>query len=575
MASDRPLRILPDLEIAMRDGTILRADLYRPDDDLPYPVVLARTPYSKQLADPPRPWLRFAAAGYAVVVQDCRGCFRSEGQFAPFENETADGYDTIEWIAAQPWSTGRIGMYGTSYLGATQWLAAVGAPPHLTTIIPAFTASDYHDGWIYQGGALLHSFALGWALPFALRDAGRLDAPEAVRKRAAADLLEAIEHVRERLRRRPLVEVPELDRHGLAPYYREWLEHPEAGPFWERWSIEARHAQVVIPVLAFGGWYDMFLGGTIRNFLGMRQHGGSVIARGHQRVVIGGWQHGKPLFGPNPDPAFDFGAALTAFDHEALSLRWLDHWLKDVDNGVEDEPPVKLFTLGANTWRDADGWPLAGTEFVPYYLHSAGGANTTAGDGRLDREPPEQEPADFYLYDPRHPVPSHGGALFGTGGARDQGPVETNPAVLVYSSELLTEELEVTGPVTLTLYAASSARDTDFVAKLVDVYPDGRAMNLAENVVRARFRNSPRDPSPLEPGRVEKYRIDLYGISNLFKAGHRIRLEVSSSSFPRFDPNPNTGAEIAREREPVPALQTVHHDAGRASHLVLPLIPGR
>ena len=563
---DTPLHVIPDLAVPMRDGTVLRADLYRPEGDGPFPVVLARTPYNKQLADPARPWLRFASAGYAVVVQDCRGCFASEGRFVPFADEMDDGYDTVEWAAAQPWSTGRTGMFGTSYLGATQWLAAVAAPPHLTTIVPAMTAADFHDGWIYQSGAFMLSFALGWALPFALREVSRGDWPDERQREVSGRILRLMEHSRDTLSHGPRAEAAAVFReHGLVPFYEEWLDHPDFDDYWRKWSVEAQHHRVTIPVLAMSGWYDMFLGGTIRNFTGMRGHGGSEVARAHQRLVLGSWPHGKPLFGANPEPEIDFGpyASGPAADIDGLAVRWFDHWLKGVENGVDTEPPVRIFTLGRNRWRDASGWPLEGTTYVDWFLRS---------EGALETESPGEEPYDAFLYDPRNPVPTAGGGAFMNDGARDQRRVEERPDVLLYTSAPLTGDLEVTGPLTVTLWAASSAPDTDFTAKLVDVRPDGLAVNLADNIVRARYRNGRDHQDLIEPGEIYEYTIDLYGTSNLFRAGHRIRVEISSSNWPRFDANPNTGAAFGRSAHRVPAVQRIFHDATHPSCITLPVI---
>jgi putative CocE/NonD family hydrolase len=552
-----PVKFLPNgLEIPMRDGVILRADVWRPDDDEPHPVILARTPYNKQLADPPRPWLKFASNGYTVVVQDCRGRWASDGHFVPFQDEIDDGYDTVEWIAEQDWCIGRIGMYGTSYLAATQWLAAVGAPPHLTTIVPAFTASDYHDGWIYHSGALLHSFAIGWALPFELGALERSDVPPERRPEVAAQIRAMLSDIAATTSHFPLKDVPVFSENGLGSYYFEWLEHPDEDDYWRRWSIEQHHDRITIPVLSFGGWYDMFLRGTIRNFTGLS-------ANGNQRLVIGSWAHGKPLFGDNPDASISFGLAATGFDHEGLSLRWFDHWLKGEENGVmEDTPAVQYFTLGINRWESASEWPPPAGP-VEYYLRTG---------GRLSTEPPGEEPTDVFVYDPRNPVPTHGGPAYGNGGARDQRWLEERPDVLVYTSEPLTADLKVTGPVVVQLWAATSARDTDFTAKLVDVRPDGVAINLADGIVRARYRNSLARQEFVEPGEVYEYTIDLDATSNVFRAGHRIRLEISSSNWPRFDPNPNTGGPFGEDVEGSPALQTVHHSAGKPSHVRLPIL---
>lgn len=573
MGLEQPVRFRPDLDIPMRDGTVLRADLYRPESEGPLPVVLARTPYNKQLADPARPWLRFASAGYAVVVQDCRGCCASDGEFVPFRDEPADGYDTIEWIAGQPWSTGKIGMFGTSYLGATQWLAASAAPPHLTTIVPTFTASDYHDGWIYQSGAFLLSFALGWALPFALRDISRRNLPAHQAAHARERLLAAMTDIDRTRAHRPLTDAAPFAEYGLAGYYAEWLAHADDDAYWRQWRISDLHERITVPVLSMTGWYDMFMAGTIGNYLGMRRNGGSATARKNQRLVLGPWAHGKPLFGGNPDPQFDFGpfSAGSAIDVDGIALRWFDHWLRGIDNGVLDEAPAKVFTLGTNRWRDLSEWPPPSHD-LDLYLHSGGAANSSQGDGSLSTEPGGDETPDVFVYDPNRPVPTHGGRAFMNDGARDQRLIEQRADVLVYSSAPLSEEIEVTGHVSLTLWAATSAADTDFTAKLVDVFPDGRVMNLADNIIRARYRESLVRATPIAPGRAYEYRIDLSAISVVFAAGHQIGVEISSSNFPRFDANPNTGAPCAGESHAVSATQTIYHDGSHPSRITLPVI---
>ncbi len=570
----RSVKFTPNIGIPMRDGVVLRADLFRPDDDAAYPVVLARTPYGKQLADPPRPWLRFAAAGYNVVVQDCRGRFASDGVFYPFQDEMNDGYDTVEWVASQPWSTGSVGMFGTSYLGVTQWMAAAAAPPHLKTIVPIFTASDYHDGWIYQSGALLLAFALGWAMgSFATHALSRAGMPNEKRRGIADSLVDLADRHTRTMSHLPLADVPVLNDHGLAPYFRDWLDHPDEDDYWTRWDISRYHPTISIPVLAIGGWYDMFLGGTLKNYVGMREKSGAATAA-QQHLVIGPWNHSMPQFGANPSPEVKFGARSSggAIDLEGRAVRWFDRWLKEEDNGVTDEPPLTIFSLGANRWREASSWPLPDTRFVEFFFGSAGAANSAAGDGRLSTDAPGDEPPDVFLYNPRRPVPTRGGGSFGHGGAWDQREIEARADVLVYTSEPLADDLDVTGPVKVTLWASSTATDTDFTAKLVDVWPDGLAMNLADNIVRARYRESKSAPTLIEPGKPYEYTIDLYGISNVFKKGHRVRVEISSSNFPRFDRNPNTGGEFGRETELRSALQTVFHDATRPSRIRLPVV---
>lgn len=577
------LTIDRDVPVEMRDGTVLRADVYRPDTTERLPILLQRTPYDKNapritamLLNP----MRAASAGYAVVVQDVRGRFASDGEFYTFRDEPHDGYDTIAWAADQSWSSGKVGMCGLSYVGATQWLAAITTPPALAAMVPVVTASDYHEGWTYQGGAFELGFNASWTLSnLALATfVRRAKAGEAFPPGLQQHYFGLIDDMCQAFDTLPLAQMPLLKDHNLAPYYYDWLQHPSNDAYWQQWCIEAQHAKVTVPALNVGGWYDIFLGGTIRNYLGMRQHGGTPEARQHQRLLIGPWKHGVPLSSVSGDLAFGIMGESFAIDFEGLQLRWYDHWLKGMDNGVRADAPVRIFVMGTNVWRDEQEWPLARAQFTPYYLHSRGKANSLRGDGVLSPEAPGLEPPDRFLYDPRHPVPTRGGGLCCWAGALPQGaydqtPIEYREDVLVYTTPPLAEDTEVTGPVVVTLYAASTAVDTDFTAKLVDVHPSGFAQNLTDGIQRARYRNSTAHPEPIEPGTVYAYRIDLWATSNVFKAGHCIRLEISSSNFPRFDRNPNTGGNLATETELLPAIQTICHDGSHPSHVLLPLIP--
>ena len=570
-----------DIAIPMRDGAVLRADIYRPASPGPFPVLLQRTPYNKGsmmskalLLD-----LNLAATnGYAVVIQDCRGRFTSEGTFYPFREETADGYDTVEWCASQSWCNGKVGMFGNSYVGATQWLAAVGTPPHLAAIVPDLTASQYYDGWTYQGGALQLNFTTAWATNFTLADLGNTAKaiPGALDDRQ--QLTAVLDGAPGSLEYLPLKEFPALKRPGLAPCYYDWLAHPSNDEYWQEWSIENKYDQVHAAAFNLGGWYDIFLGGTLKNFTGMRERGGTSQARRGQKLLVGPWVHAPHVFSKPGQIAPGFGSSHGAVGIDGLLLRWFDYWLKGEENGVMDEPPVRLFIMGANTWRDETQWPPQDVEYVNFYLHSDGGANTLNGDGKLSAETSAEEPEDVFLYDPRNPVPTLGGALaggdFGVGdrGGLDQRPLEARQDVLVYSSTPLDRDTEVTGPISVTIYAASSAPDTDFTAKLVDVHPSGEAVNIADGIIRARYRESLATAKAIEPGKVYEYSIDLVATSNLFKTGHQIRLEVSSSNFPRFDRNPNTGEEVASEKELRPALQRIYHGGDLPSHVRLPIL---
>jgi putative CocE/NonD family hydrolase len=573
-----------DVAVPMRDGCVLRADLFRPDTPEKLPVIINRTPYNKAL---PMVFaltmdsIRAAAAGYNVLVQDCRGRFASDGVFNCFTDEARDGYDTIEWAARQPWSDGNVGMYGASYMGATQWLAASAAPPHLKCISPLITASDYHDGWTYQGGAFSLFFNVSWVMA-ALAPARLLrerDKSPGDREITAeiGSVIGSIDRMREKMDFLPLKEFP-MFRKG-APYFFDWLEHPRYDDYWSALCIEEHHPKINVPALNIGGWYDIFQGGTIRNYLGMRESGGDNARRG-QRLMMGPWHHAVPL--ANLVGSVDFGlqSSPVSVDIDGIQLRWFDHWLKGRKDALDAIAPVRLFTMGTNQWRDEKEWPVPGTDFRRFYLHSRGRANGATGDGALSTDHPQSEPADVYLYNPMDPAPTMGGGLCCypgalQGGAWDQRPVEGRSDVLVYSTEPLEDDLEVTGPVKLVLYASSSTPDTDFTAKLVDVEPCGFARNLTDGILRARYRESFAHEKMLKPDEIAEFTIDMWSTSNVFRKGHRIRLEVSSSNFPRFDRNPNTGHELFADSQTRPAVQTVMHNRGFASHLVLPVIPQR
>jgi putative CocE/NonD family hydrolase len=575
-----------DVPAAMRDGTILRSNIFTPTGSGPYPVLLMRLPYNKDVAQTyvyASPEF-YASHCYIVVIQDVRGQYKSDGFFYTFLHEAEDGYDSIEWAAALPKSSGKVGMYGFSYVGATQWLPATLRPPHLTAISPAMTGEDYYDGWTYEGGALDQSFAEDWPM-------GSI-ANSAVRRYPDGAALDAeMNQARKDEFTKwywflPLKDFPPLHPEDprVAPYFFDWLKHPSYDSYWQRWNIRERWNQVTVPALNFEGWYDIFIKGGIENFKGMQKHGGTQVARKGQQLVVGPWTHG----GWNPKVGqLDFGPGAVNPIND-LQVRWFDYWLKGIDNGVDRDPKVRVFVMGANKWRTADTWPIPGTEYRKYYLHSQGEANTASGDGWLSTRKPEgdddrgrrsrrsaQEAAsDSYTYDPRDPVPSVGGRFQASvpGGPYDQRPVLERPDVLVYTSAPLEKDVEVTGPITVTLYASSSAKDTDFVAKLDDVYPDGTSMLIELGVQRARYRESLSKPSLIKPGRIYKYTITVWPTSNLFKAGHQIRLEITSSNFPMWDRNPNTGHAFAQDAEMKIADQVVYHDEDHPSSITLPIV---
>ena len=580
MAGPVSLHVETDVPVPMRDGTTLYADIYRPDGPGPFPVILQRTPYDKTapLSMNPLDPLKSARNGYAAVIQDTRGRYSSEGEFYCFRDEINDGYDTVEWAASQPWSTGKVGMYGASYVGATQWLAALARPPHLTTIVPNVTASNYHEGWTYQGGAFELGFNMSWTLgSLTLANLRNIASKKTIPPDGGQKLIQAVDSMESSFLSLPLKEFPHL-KDGLADYYYDWLAHPDYDDYWKQICIEENHSRLDVPAYNIGGWYDIFLGGSIRNYLGMKKEGATESARSGQRLLIGPWQHsakGTSLVGSH---YFGVAADALAIDLDGIHFKWFDYWLKGINNGVLDEPPVRIFVMGDNAWRYEQEWPLARAQATRYYFHSQGRANSVNGNGSLSTQPPGEEAPDAFLYNPSDPVPTRGGALccnpyFMANGAFEQGEIELREDVLVYSTPPMEREVEVTGPITVTLWATTSTTDTDFTAKLVDVCDHGCARNLTDGIIRARYRESASSPSPVEPGRVYEYTIDLWATSNVFKQGHRIRVEVSSSNFPRFDRNPNTGKPIADEGELKPALQTILHNSQHPSHITLPIVP--
>ena len=550
-----------------RDGVTLRADIYRPGAEGKYPVLLTRTPYNKDAT------ARFgqlgAARGFMVVVQDVRGRFTSEGEWYPFRHETDDGYDTIEWAAALPNSDGRVGMFSGSYVGATQVLAAIGHPPHLAGICPIVTASNYHENWTYQGGAFEQWFNESWTSSLAFDTLNRQIKQETNARVGSAVLP---------LKKYPVFNIDSpLDGVGmtrtLAPYFQDWLDHPAYDGYWKQWSIEENYDKIQVPALTITAWYDIFQGGSLRNYMGMKAHAGTEAARKGQQLVVtlgghSGW--GRTI------GAVDFGTD-APFDENAITLDWYDYLFMGKQNEFANGKPVKIFVMGENKWRDEATWPLERAKETRYLLHSAGKANSDKGDGLLTTLAAKGETADKFVYDPVDPAPTVGGPLCCdvvhlAPGPRDQQEVEKRADVLVYSTPPLDADVEVTGPVTLDLFAKSSAVDTDFTAKLVDVWPNGFAQNLTEGILRARYRESTSEAKPIVPGTVYEYKIDMWSTSNVFLKGHRIRLEVSSSNFPRFDRNLNTGKTAAESSVFVKATNTILHDAAHPSALVLPVV---
>ena len=577
-----------DVAATMRDGTVLRANVFQPDDGGAgrYPVLLTRLPYGKDLPLGSAALIPEQAArlGYVVVVQDVRGTFSSDGEFFPMLAEQQDGYDTVEWAARLPGANGEVGMYGVSYFGHTQWAAASQHPPSLRALLPMHTWNDTgapNAGVVWRNGVLQFGGEVAWQLEMALPQLPRRirDDPQAL-GRAIYALTQEIDHLpAQGFGELPLESFGPLARVGAGEALRYSIQARE-NPTLAAQSAVAAAYDLPLPVFHIGGWYDLFLGGTIANFQAMRAAGNR-----QQWLLIGPWTHGNVNHAQGDvDFGFVSGGALLDYqiDLMSLSLQFFDHTLKGAANLFNVLPPVKYFLMGANVWKTAEAWPPVEATAQAWYLGSGGRANGLAGDGTLvvgasGGRPTGAEPADSYVYDPSAPVPTVGGAhqlpaVFRRGPV-DQRTIEQRGDVLVYSSAPLSDPVVIAGPVSATLYVATDAPDTDFVARLVDVYPDGRAIPLTDGVVRLALREGITTRAEVRPGEVYRVEIDLWSTANAFLPGHRLRLDVTSSNFPRWERNLNTGADCARSTEMRVAHQRVLHDADHPSHVTLYVLP--
>ena len=582
--------------IPMRDGVHLATDIYVPavretTVSGKFPTILERTPYDKAAAGNVTNGTYFARRGYVCVIQDVRGRFASEGEWYPFAKEAPDGYDTVEWLAAQEWSDGQVGTMGGSYCGSDQSALATLNPPHLSTMIVAVGASNYYHCSMRQNGALeqrfmIYAFRMATTSKEALADASIKSAMD-----------KAFANVGEWVMRAPLKEGTSPLR--MLPNYERWVldlfTHGEYDAYWKQrgYAISQyyeEHADV--PTLYLGGWYDSYARATCENFIALSQ-----LKQSRQVLLMGPWTHGG--WGVSHAGNIDFGNH-SFINYNDLRLAWFDQFLKGLHTEVADWSPVKIFVMGTGDgdanyqgkrhhggyWRDEQDYPLPDTRFTPYYLHA---------DGALSPERPTDAVPTRFSFDPRDPVPTIGGGISAAGPIMDAGafdqrghstffgcndtlPLNARSDVLTFQTPPLESDVEVTGPITVKLHAASSARDTDFTAKLIDVcplsedYPDGMAVNLTDSIIRARYRNGWDKPVFLEPGEIYEFTFQLYPTSNVFKKGHRIRIDISSSNYPRFDVNPNTGGDLGLERRFEIAEQAIYHDAEHPSHVVLPII---
>ena len=561
-----------DVRIPMSDGITLAADVFRPVETDPVPAILIVSPYSRTSTQARA--TAWARRGYAVVFVDSRGTFDSEGEYYPYVNEGRDAYDVQQWIGQQAWSDGKVGMWGKSYPAFIELLSAPFGSPHLKAVIPVSSQSDNFYGIWYSRGLLNQGIAFIGALFLG----GRL----ATIDPAAINWMDL-------LTRLPLQET--LDEEGLGSgYVADVIRHSTYDEFWRTMSLHDRYGKMDVPALHVGGWYDPNVRATIVNFTNMRERSKSEHARRWQRLIMGPWTHANReiWFPMTAAPAESWDGRLgdtefgpqAAIDHEKEHLRWFDYHLKGIDNGVEGEAPIKIFVMGENVWRDEWEWPLSRARSTRFYLRSQKSARTRFGDGRLSPQSPSDEQPDSYVYNPRNPVSTWGGPVCCTlglapGGPLDQRVNQSRQDVLVFSSDPFEEDTEVTGAIELQLFFSTNVPDTDFFATVSDVYPDGRAIFISQGMLRTRFRDSLTDPTMLTPGEIHEVIIKFSETSNVFKAGHRIRLHITSSDFPRFDRNLNTAKPvgIGTEADIRVAEQVIYHDEVHPSILTLPVIP--
>jgi uncharacterized protein len=554
-----------DIPVMMRDGVVLRGDVYRPAEGR-HPTLICRTPYSKDVPvglmvvlSP----LRAVAAGYSVFIQDVRGRFRSEGNFTALTNEGLDGYDTVEWAAAQPWSTGRVGMFGSSYMAATQLQAAVAAPPHLEAICPMEGSADYYEGRSYKGGA----FELGSILSIALFALGtgnieRLTADAGAFRKAWRESKAMLDDLPGVAATAPLTDLKKTIIGTYAPFFFDWMEHDEPGPYWDAFSVQAGHDKIATPALHLSSWYDCFVGGAVANYLGIKQKGATQKARDNQYLWLGPWGHYMPrtlLNGAARLGVVEFGLGALV-DLDGMQLQWFDRWLKDDVKNWKFRSPVRLFVMGDNIWRDEAAWPVPSQE-RHFYLGPNGVLAATA--------PASAEP-DAYRSDPENPVPTIGGAHLilesaFPQGPWDQRPVEARDDVLLYTSAAFTEDVEIIGEVGLEVWLASTAPSTDVAATLTIVRVGGESVNVIDGIRRVR----------LAPGQPAVFEVALGPVAQTVKMGERLRLRMAGSNFPRHDLNPQTGEKAWRAEVRVAADQRVFHDLVHPSRLRLPIVRGR
>lgn len=570
---EQSIKIDRNVPMAMRDGIVLRADVYRPDDHGRYPAILIRTPYNKQLAN--RGFLSAvdaAQAGFVVIIQDVRGRFQSEGTWDRvnmFQIEGSDGYDSVEWIATQSFCNGNVGLAGGSYLAAMTWIGAMENPPHLKAISPWI--GDIAPNMQPNPRSGVINFAtVADAIPAtSLNLVDKLTEQGQDVNELRSYLNKVIKDPKEVIEYLPLKEIPLVKNEVIRSM---WEARLKPGSVQEQ-NKRKQYEKVKIPALHVGGWYDQLEWATFENFLSMQKRGGTLLARKNQNLLVGPWMHGPPVNFLG-EQSFGVDAGGNSLEiHEYI----LDFFRKHLLEKDITLPTVKYFVMGSNEWKNGNSWPLAETKWVRYFLHSNGNANTTSGDGRLSLKKPDQENPDSYVYDPHDPVPTVGGKTMPTTGLIpgpiDQYRVANRHDVLCYQSAELKEDIEVTGPIRLHLFASTTAVDTDFTAKLVDVHPDGRSFNITDGIQRASYREWGAPPKLVHPGEMNEYVIDMGNTSVMVKKGHKIRIDVSSSNFPWYDRNMNTGHPIGEDAIGLKATQTIYHEKDYSSYIDIPIIP--
>ena len=539
-----------NVAVPMRDGVTLPTDVYRPAAPGRYPVLLIRTCYTKSSGIYTAKGRYWASKGYVLLVQDVRGRGEADGRFYPLVYEAEDGFDAQSWAGNQPWSDGKVGTLGSSYLGWTQVYAAGLHNPHLAAMVPAVTPPDPNRNFPMAFGiAMLSGGAwLAGLDGHTNQDLGTIDMQRAYTETPTSD----------------------FDRRvgRTLPAWRDWIAHPINDDYWQAQAYQAKLVSSKTPMLHISGWYDDVQVGTTENFAALTKGGAAPLG---QHLLIGPWGH-SPL-GVRITGGVDFGPKAEV-DLDEVHRRWFDRWMKNVDNGVDREAPVRVFAMGRNDWIESDRWPLPKTVYTRYFLRSGGKANARGGDGELSTEMPGTEPSDGYRYDPANPVPYLATLDWQqVGGPDDFSKIEERTDILVYTAPAVTKPTLVCGPLKARIFAASSARDTDWTAKLLDVHPDGRAIRLNDGAVRARYRNGNDREKLLTPGKVEAYDIDMWSTCMELAPGHRLRLEIASSAFGKTEVNRNTGGPPNQETQTVFADQTVFHDRTHASYVLLPIVP--